>query len=399
MIRLLPLLLFTVTSAFGQDYSPFTNTIKKLYQAAQLTDTTKLHQLWNELQQKKSIPLIHEDSVAFLYHGQANSVVWMGDFNGWGYDRKFNNKGTRIGNSNIWILKASFPKNARLDYKITLNGHIMILDPENHHQQWSGLGGGSLNSELRMPLWKEDHVLLARPEVLKGTIKSDLLYLSKVLKYQLTYNVYLPVGYSSEKKYPVLYVTDGYEYMSTRLGNMVTILDNLIHDKKIIPLIVVFVDNREPINRSNNKRMQELAMNQQYLEFFIKELIPLIEKNYAVAAEASQRGIMGNSMGGLTATYFAFERPDVFGLAGIQSPAFWTKPQIYALCSSSAKPEMKISMTSGLIHDTSEESRKMKAILESSACEHHYREVNQGHSWGNWRGLIDDVLIDLFGVK
>ena len=400
MKRILFILFSTAwCSAYAQDYSSFTETIKKLYQVAQLNDTTQLHNLWMELKSKNSIPLVVEDSVAFLYHGSATAVVWMGDFNGWGYDKKFPNKGTRLPNSNVWILKASFPRDARLDYKIIINGSIMILDPENPHQQWSGLGGGSLNSELRMPLWKEDPILQQRPDIPKGTVKSDLLFLSKILKYQITYNVYLPVGYRADQKYPIIYVTDGYEYMTPRLGNMVTILDNLIHDKKIPPIVAVFVDNREPINRSNNKRMQELAMSNQYLDFFVKELLPLIEQNYSVATEASQRGILGNSMGGLTATYFAFERPDIFGLAGIQSPAFWTKPQIYTLCSNSSKPEMKISMTSGLINDTSEESRKMKAILETSACVHHYREVNEGHSWGNWRNLIDDVLIDLFGTK
>jgi enterochelin esterase-like enzyme len=159
----------------------------------------------------------------------------------------------------------------------------------------------------------------------------------------------------------------------------------------------VFVDHREPVNRSNNRRMQELAMSSSYLDFFTKELLPEIEKDYPVATDAKQRGIMGTSMGGLTATYFAFTKPDVFGLAGIQSPAFWTKPQIYQLCSNPANPTMKISMTSGLINDTSKESRKMKDVLQASSCVYHYREVNEGQSWGNWRNLIDDVLIDLFG--
>jgi len=60
---------------------------------------------------------------------------------------------------------------------------------------------------------------------------------------------------------------------------------------------------------------------------------------------------------------------------------------------------MKISMTSGLIYDASKDSRKMKDILAASSCEYYYREVNEGHSWGNWRNLIDDVLVDLFALK
>ena len=224
-----------------------------------------------------------------------------------------------------------------------------------------------------------------------------MLLNSKVLGYQIMFSIYLPAGYESMGKLPVAYVTDGYEYMHPQMGNMPTVLDNLIAEKKITPIITVFVDNREPINRQNNRRMKELAMSAGYLDFFVKELIPEIEKKYPADADAKKRAIIGTSMGGLTATYFAFTRPDVFGLAGIQSPAFWTKPQIYQLCSNPANPTMKISMTSGLINDTSKESRKMKDVLEASSCQYHYREVNEGHSWGNWRNLIDDVLVDLFG--
>ena len=123
----------------------FTSTVYSLY------DTTKSAVVYQSLVDAKKIPLVENDSVAFLYKGEANSVVWMGDFNGWGYDANFPNKGKKIPHTNIWLLKTSFPKNARLDYKIVLNGDSYILDPENPHQQWSGVGGGSPNSELRMP--------------------------------------------------------------------------------------------------------------------------------------------------------------------------------------------------------------------------------------------------------
>jgi enterochelin esterase-like enzyme len=370
----------------AQDYSSFSSTIKRL------NDTTFFVQL-----QARGIPLVVLDSVAFLYKGEAKSVAWMGDFNGWGYDKTFQNQGKKIPNTNIWILKTSFPKNARLDYKILIDGNGWILDQANPHQQWSGVGGGSPNSELRMPDWKEDEVQISKIDISHGTLKTDILFSSKILNYQITYSVYLPAGYEKLGKLPVIYVTDGYEYMHPRMGNMITVLDNLIAEKKIKPLAAVFVDHREPLNRSNNRRMMELAMSSAYLDFFAKELLPEIEKNYPVATEAKLRGIMGTSMGGLTATYFAFTRPDVFGLAGIQSPAFWTRPKIYQLCSNATNPTIKISMTSGLINDTSKESRKMKDVLEASSCVYHYHEVNEGHSWGNWRNLIDDVLIDLFG--
>lgn len=396
-------LFFLTGSSLAQDYSSFRNTIISIQKIATVNDSTERNKQasdwWAAIRKADHIPFTVEDSVMFLYRGAAKSVEWMGDFNGWGYDKKFYNKGTRIVGTDIWVLKTSFPKDARLDYKIVIDGTNWILDPDNIHQQWSGVGGGSPNSELRMPSWKEDKALLSRNDIHHGTVKTDILYTSKVLGYQITYCVYLPFDYEKLGKLPTVYVTDGYEYMHPQLGNMITILDNLIADKKIKPVMAVFVDNREPVNRSNNKRMQELAMNNAYLDFFTKELIPEIEKNYPALSEPSQRAILGTSMGGLTSTYFAFMKPDVFGMAGIQSPAFWTKPQIYSLCTDKSNPTMKISMTSGLINDTSKESRKMKDVLESSSCVYHYHEVNEGHSWGNWRNLIDDILVDFFAAN
>ena len=56
-------------------------------------------------------------------------------------------------------------------------------------------------------------------------------------------------------------------------------------------------------------------------------------------------------------------------------------------------------MSSGVFNDTSESTRKMKIILENNSCTYTYKETNEGHSWGNWRNLIDDILIDFFGQK
>ncbi len=384
----------------GQDYTTFQSRINLFYGYGALPDSTqrktKIDELWSSLQSEQMIPLIAGDSVAFLYRGSAMTVEWQGDFNGWGYLKNYNNKGVRIPGTDLWILKAAFARDTRLDYKILLDGKIAILDPENARQQWSGVGGGSPNSELRMPDWKEDPMLLERSDIPHGKLKNEVLFNSKVLRYQITYSVYLPAGYDHLGKLPALYVTDGYEYMHPRLGNMITVLDNLLADKKIKPVIVIFVDHREPIDRSNNKRMDELAMNPKYLDFFTSEFIPFIESNYPAEPKATSRAIMGTSMGGLTAAYFAFAKPGVFGMAGIQSPAFYIRPQIYALCNNPEQP-IRISMTSGVISDASEGSRKMKDILQTNACEYHYREVNDGHSWGNWRNLIDDVLVDLFG--
>jgi enterochelin esterase-like enzyme len=387
------LFLFLAANVAAQDYQAFTSTIKSLYTA----DSASLESIWIDLVESENIPLVSGDSVAFLYRGKANNVVWMGDFNGWGFNRNFNNKGTRILSTDVWIMKASFPKDARLDYKIVLDDSNWILDPHNTDHQWSGVGGGSPNSELRMPDWKEDPLTTeAIHDAQRGRVIRDILMNSKLLGYQVTYNIYIPSGYNPNHEYPVIYVTDGYEYMHERLGNMVVVLDNLIHLQKIQPVIAVFIDHREPVNRANNRRMQELVMNEKYLDFTTTELIPLVERNYKISKDPAKRAILGTSMGGLTAAYFAFSKPEIFGLAGIQSPAFWFKPEIYKLCDNPDNPPVKTFMTTGVINDSEEGTRKMKAILEKNTCNYEYRTVTQGSSWGNWRDLIDDILIYFF---
>lgn len=386
----------------AQDYSFYRNTLQSLRSLTLVSDTAErknqLNALWSSLQAAHRIPLIAEDSVAFLYRGKAKSVVWMGDFNAWGYSKTFNSNGVLLPGTDVWILKTSFPKDARLDYKIFIDGRSWILDPENLHLQWSGVGGGSPNSELRMPAWKEDAIQHTRDNIPKGKIDQDLLFTSKSMGYQITYSVYIPAA-ATTAKLPVVYVMDGYEYMHPKLGNMITVVDNLIADKKIQPIVVVFIDHREPVNRSNNRRMDELTLNEKYLQFLTAEFIPKIETSYPIKNDPKQRAIMGASVGGLSAAYFAFTKPDVFGLVGIQSPAFMTRPQIYTICNNPENPPTKISMTSGMINDASEGSRKMKAILETNACVYHYREVNEGASWGNWRNLIDEILMDFFAIQ
>jgi len=394
------LLLFLVlglTAAEAQDrYARFTKTVQDLYH---LASEKELEDYWSGLVAKHHIPLIVEDSIAFLFRGDARKVVWMGDFNGWGYSKTFRNEGQRIPRTNIWILKGALPKDARVDYKILLNDTQWMVDPANPSNQWSGVGGGSINSELRMPEWREDPVTIQPVAgAPTGKLQKDLLFSSNQMTYQVTYSVYTPPGYQPDKPYPVVYVTDGYEYMHDRMGNMVTILDNLIHLGKIRPLIAIFIDHRDPINRSVNRRMQELAMNEKYLNFVTLELMPQVESTYRISNEPSHRAVIGTSVGGISAAWLVFNRPDLLGMAGIQSPAFWVKPEIYGVCEKSQARPIKIFMTTGLIHDAEEGTLKMQEILDRKSCPNVFRAVNQGNSWGNWRDLLDDMLIYLFPV-
>lgn len=372
--------------------------INQLQQIAAISDETiretRIVAIWDSLTVNKLVPLTEDTTALFLYRGEGESISWNGDFNGWSGNKSIDTQGSNIPGTDIWFLKMNFPANARLDYKITIENENWILDPANPHQQWSGFGP---NSELRMPDWKEEALIKPMEDADKGSLSAYKIINSDTLGYEIQYRVYTPAGYENFQNLPVLYVTDGQEYSDEQLGASTIVMDNLIHLQRIEPVIAVFVDPLNPDNTDENRRMDEFGNNEKYLAFYTEELIPEIEKNYKVKSDKDNRAILGTSLGGLNATYFAFTEPDVFGAAAIQAPAFWYREEIYDLVRDFEGDQPKLYMSTGTIGDNTGESRLMKSIFEEKNYSFEYLEVNEGHSWGAWSAQMDDILIYLYG--
>lgn len=64
-----------------------------------------------------------------------------------------------------------------------------------------------------------------------------------------------------------------------------------------------------------------------YLDFLVYHLKPYIDANYRTLPDRSNTAIFGSSMGGLISWYAGLRNPEVFGRAGIFSPAYWIAPQ------------------------------------------------------------------------
>ncbi|MGE0088260.1 MAG: alpha/beta hydrolase-fold protein [Bacteroidales bacterium] len=349
-------------------------------------------QFWDTLKNRNQIPFIFGDSVAFLYKGEASIVSWAGDFNGW-WEAAIGYEGVQIGLSNIWINEQKFPSNARLDYKIIVNGN-WILDPANPYIQMSGFGP---NSELRMPDWVFPQETVLLQGITRGTLSENLIIQSNAsnLNYSVQYKVYTPYGYTELSNLPVIYVTDGHEYADDAKGSMIIVLDNLIFSGQINPVIAVFIDPRNPSDLSQNRRSDEYRANIKFAIFVADELVPVIDSNYKTDTTADARAILGTSLGGWNSAYFGYIRSDKFQLIGIHSPAF--DDAIIQNYNNSALIPLKIYMSTGVIYDTQDRARAMKTIMNDKGYPLMYKEVNEGHSWGNWRALIDEPLIYFFG--
>ncbi len=114
--------------------------------------------------------------------------------------------------------------------------------------------------------------------------------------------------------------------------------------------------------------------------------------------------ILGTSLGGLFSAYLGVLHPETFGKLAIQSPAFWVSeqgalgwegPTIYAMMAEAEDGLFDVYMSTGTINDTEDGARQMRGVFEANDHALTYREVPEGHSWGNWRALLDEMLVAL----
>jgi predicted alpha/beta superfamily hydrolase len=145
--------------------------------------------------------------------------------------------------------------------------------------------------------------------------------------------IYLPPDYAtSDKRYPVLYMHDGQNVFddSTSFAGEWGVdeaLDSL-HSAGDWGAIVVAVDNGsqrrlDEYSPWRNTRMRMGGEGDAYVDFLATTLKPYIDRHYRTRPGRQDTGVAGSSMGGLISLYAALKHPDVFGRAGVFSPAFW----------------------------------------------------------------------------
>jgi len=142
--------------------------------------------------------------------------------------------------------------------------------------------------------------------------------------------VYTPPGYSADTKYPVLYLLHGIggdEEEWRRGGQPNVILDNLIADKKAVPMIIVMPNGRaQPDDRPGPNAMATAPAFGKFDQDLLGSLIPFIEATYSVIKDRESRALAGLSMGGGQSLNFGLGNLDTFAWVGGFSSAPNTKP-------------------------------------------------------------------------
>ncbi len=132
--------------------------------------------------------------------------------------------------------------------------------------------------------------------------------------------VYTPPGYDKKKRYPVLYLLHGIggtEEEWLYAGSVPAIIDNLIADKKIKPMIVVMPNGRAQKNdRAEGNAFASAPAFGVFDKDLLGSIIPYIDANYSTLADVKHRALAGLSMGGGQSLNFGLAHPETFYYVG-----------------------------------------------------------------------------------
>ncbi|MEM8556332.1 MAG: alpha/beta hydrolase-fold protein [Bacteroidota bacterium] len=413
MIRLplLYLLMATPLSAQPADFATFLADVEG---AGNAERQALVEAFWDRLPRT---PLIESDTTAvLLWRGEAQSVGVLGDMGAWAATLPL----TRLAGTDLWYRRLHAEPEARLEYLFMVDESsegfgaelLGLPDPRNPDRVLSGFGPFS---ELTMPGYAYPEVFAAVRDGTPGTADGlDVHPLpAGVLPYDRKVLVYTPPGYASEPttRYPTVYLMDGRDYIE--FAHAPAVLDDLIARGEIEPILAVFVD---PPNRhapASPNRMTEYGLNDDFVAFLADELVPFVDARYRTRTTPDARLIVGDSYGGLIATYVPFSRPDVFGLGYSQSAyySFQDDRMIRLLDQEPVRP-IRLFVDIGTYETTVgpgmlpaaetnflAANRRLRDVLAERGYDFVYAEYPQGHTWGNWRAHLIDGLRHFFPAR
>jgi enterochelin esterase-like enzyme len=300
-------------------------------------------------------------------------------------------------------------------YVFVVNG-VAVIDPRN-----------TAISESNTTSWSVAKVdgseVMDTRNVPHGAVAS-VYYQSSALGRTRRMHVYTPPGYESGKgKYPVFYLLHGAgdcDDSWTSVGRANFILDNLIASGKAKPMIVVMPAGHT--NAGGGGRGAAPAggtpPRDEFVEDFVKDVMPYVEKNYRVISDRAHRAIAGLSMGGSQTLNIATPNLEKFAYVGVYSSgllgagrgaapangaqalafgATWEQTHLASLDSANAKRGLKLlwfatGVDDGLIGTT----RSTVELLKKHGFAPVLKETSGGHTWLNWRSYLIEFAPQLF---
>lgn len=307
-------------------------------------------------------------------------------------------------------------------YNFNLSG-VAVIDPRNPSV-----------SESNGNVWSMVHVpgseFQDTKNVPRGAVSAVTYYSTALGKFRRMH-VYTPPGYELGKgKFPVFYLLHGAgdcDDSWSSVGRAGFIVDNLIATGKAKPMVIVMPAGH---TRQNMRFTPPPATGapppDEFVQDFVTDIMPYVEKNYRVLTDRNNRAIAGLSMGGNHTLNIALPHLEKFAYVGVYSsgllsafmrattpgaprpapdavPAIspageaWIKQHqaklddpnlkkgLKLLWFATGKDDFLLGMTKGTLD-----------LLKKHGFNPIYEETAGGHTWINWRNYLTDFAPKLF---
>jgi enterochelin esterase-like enzyme len=210
-------------------------------------------------------------------------------------------------------------------------------------------------------------------------------YDSKTLGTRRTMRVYTPPGYSTARKYPVLYMLHGLGNTSTewtQRAKAPQIVDNLLADGKVVPMIIVFPSGDATATVTNpggGGRAQE-GYGAPFEQDLLNDIIPFVESHYSVLADRDHRALGGMSMGSGQTLNIGLSHLDRFAWITVVAPAPNTRPAPELVPDPAALANLKLLWLGVGNHDALiRVAQGVHAHLVEKGVPHFWRVDENGH--------------------
>jgi enterochelin esterase family protein len=227
-------------------------------------------------------------------------------------------------------------------------------------------------------------------------------YNSKTLGLTRPLLVYTPPGYSqSSDVFPVLYLVSGTtdtEETWFKVGRANFILDNLIAQKKALPMIIAMPYGNMLTAAPNPSSPEAADMYKRFSEELTLNILPFVESNYRVKKDRESRAIAGFSRGGGQSLFTGFANFDKFAWIGSYS-AYLTRDVFNShfseLASKPDETNAKLKLLwlgVGKEDFLYEPAVKFDAYLKEKNLVHQSLVTEGGHTWMNARHYLTETL-------
>ncbi len=345
----------------------------------------------------RQFPVVEGKFATFVWRGEADAVKLRHFI----YGLESAQPLTRVAGSDLWYLTIEVPPRSRVEYKLEIHragGSEWIEDPRNPNRARDPFGANSvLQAEgYESPEWSRPNAR-ARPGVLEPFAMK-----SEVFGGRRGGQLYLPARLRKSRRYPLLVVHDGSDYLN--YAGMKTVLDNLIDRLEIPEMIVAFVDSPD--------RLVEYANDERHARYLTEELAPYLAKKLPLFDAPRARGLMGASFGAVASLSTAWRFPGFWGRLLLQSGSFAFTDigkrnhrgplfdQVVAFMNAFRDNPTAVServfVSCGVYESLIYENRSLVPLLDETGMQVRFVEARDGHNWENWRDRSREGLYWLF---